>query len=134
MEVIVIKQMRSKYMAIVECDPLTYQMISKEQFLYINWSRCRVFEYVGVFRCFKCGGFNHHAENCSSEDKCLKCTSSDHKPEECVNDTICANCIEVNQKFKLDLNANHFILDKLCPVYLKKVEKKKQKIKHLNSE
>lgn len=133
MDVKIIKQMKKNYMAIIECDPLTCQMILKEQHLYINWSRCRVFEYVSVFRCFKCGGFNHHAENCSIGDKCLNCSKSDHKQEECVNDVICANCVEVNQKFKLDLNINHFIFDKSCPVYLKKVEKEKQKVKQINS-
>ena len=105
MEVRVFKKKRTKYMAIVVCDPLTFKKTLDEKNLYINWSRCRVFEYISVFRCFKCGGFNHHAEKCDREAKCLKCCGNDHKREDCESDIMkCTNCVEVNSKFNLNLN------------------------------
>lgn len=132
MEVKVFKKMKKNYMAIVECDPVTQKMILDEKFVYINWSRCRVFEYISVFRCFRCGGFNHHAENCETEEKCLKCSGSNHNSENCENEMKCPNCLEVNNKFKLDLNVHHYVFDNSCPVYLKKVELARQKIKQLS--
>lgn len=131
----IIKKMRRNYMAIVECDPLAYKKIISEGHLCINWSRCRVFEYIGVFRCFKCAGFDHHAENCNSEPRCLHCASKDHQTEACENDTVkCVNCIDSNMKFNIGLDVNHKVYDKSCPVYLKKVQIQRQKIKCINEE
>lgn len=130
MEVKVFKKMKTKYMAIVECDPITFKNLLEEKYLYINWSRCRVFEYVSVYRCFKCGGFNHHAGKCTTEEKCLKCAEKGHKTDHCnSNDVKCANCLEVKLKSNFDVNVNHSTFDVMCPVYLKQMQTEKQKIK-----
>lgn len=135
MEIKVFKKMKTKYMAIVECDPITFKKMLAENSVYINWSRCRIFEYIGVYRCFKCGGFNHHAEKCEREEKCLKCCGVEHKTEDCNSDTLkCANCVEVNSKFNLNLNTQHSIFNTSCAVYLKKLETEKQKIKQVSNE
>nr|CAI5865989.1 unnamed protein product [Callosobruchus analis] len=132
MTVKVVKRMKKTFMAIVECDPKTFKGIIAEKYLYINWSRCRIFEYVGVYRCFKCGGFGHHASKCSSEEKCLKCSSANHKIDSCVSEHyVCFNCSEANLSLKLSLDVSHSIFDYKCPVYLKNVEREKRKVKSI---
>nr|CAI5847556.1 unnamed protein product [Callosobruchus analis] len=63
-KVIVIKKMKSKFMATIECDPVTHRRILEEGILSINWtSNCRMFDYVRVYRCFKCGGYNNKSSS-----------------------------------------------------------------------
>ena len=63
-KVITIKKMRTRYMAIVECDAITHEKILQEGSLSIGWiPACRVFDYVYIFRCYQCGGFGHVQEN-----------------------------------------------------------------------
>lgn len=56
---------------------------------------------------------------------------NDHKTKECVN-TIrkCANCLHANDRFKLELKANHSAYDINCPMYLKLLENGKKKIEY----
>lgn len=130
LKVIAIKKMKVRYMAIVECDPTTYKRVLEEGSLCIGWSfSCRVFEYIKLFRCFKCGGFNHKAELCTSDVKCLNCGASDHEKKDCVSDPKCANCVSANQKLNLELNVNHSMFDNTCPVLHKRICSEKQKIK-----
>ncbi|KAK9737900.1 hypothetical protein QE152_g10327 [Popillia japonica] len=55
------RKMKTKYMAVMEVDPLTHTRILNEGKLSIGWSTCRVFDYIRVFRCFRCWGFDHRA-------------------------------------------------------------------------
>ncbi|CAH0555134.1 unnamed protein product [Brassicogethes aeneus] len=88
LKIVVNKKMKTKYMAIIECDNESYKKIMEDKVLYVNWASCRVFEYVKVFRCFKCGGFNHHGEKCTAEKRYLKCTSVDHETKDCDNNSM----------------------------------------------
>lgn len=122
-------------MAIVECDPLSAEKILKQEKISIGWSICRVFEYVHVFRCFKCGDYDHKATECKKEDRCLKCASKEHKTEDCVSDYYkCCNCIAANEKLKLNLKVDHTVFDANCPVYLRKVDAQKRSIKIVHNE
>ena len=78
LEVKLVKKMWTACMAIVECDPLTFSMILKREKLNAGWCGYRVFEHVRVFRCFKCEGFNHKANDCKVSEKCKKCIG-DHE-------------------------------------------------------
>lgn len=134
LEVLTIKKLKTTYMALIECDPTTFSRIMTEQRLCVNWSRCRVFEYVNIFRCFNCGGFNHKANDCKSL-RCLKCADGGHKLEDCKSESYkCYNCMEANEKLKLNLDSNHSIYDNNCPVFQKKVALQKQKIKYTVSD
>lgn len=65
----------------------------------------------------------------------VNCAELDHKTENCGNHVIkCYNCLEAKQKLKIDIDANHFIYDINCPVYMEKVENQKKKIKYLPSD
>lgn len=127
----VIKRMRTKYMSIIECDPGSHRRILEEGYLYLDWSRCRVFNYVSVFRCFKCGGFGHRRDECKSAIKCLKCCALDHSTENCVCDSYsCNNCIEANKNINTQFDISHSMYDNACPVFRKKVELQRSKIKY----
>lgn len=130
LKVITMKKMKKNYMAIIECDPRSYFKIIHEGKIYMNWSRCRVFEYINVFRCYRCGGFNHGAKQCNETvDRCLKCAKSGHKKEDCTSESIkCINCADVNSKQNTNLDINHSCFDSCCSILQKKIEISKQKI------
>lgn len=131
LKVRVIKKMKRNNMAILECDPTTFRNIMREEHLYINWSRCRVFEYVSVNRCFKCGGFSHHADKCTRGEKCLKCSKTGHKSSDCeINEFTCINCSEANNGSGMDFDVSHSVFDFKCPIYLKRVEFERRKIRY----
>ncbi|KAK9685376.1 hypothetical protein QE152_g38086 [Popillia japonica] len=107
-----IKKLKKTYMAIVECDPVTFNRIMENSQLAVGWSVCRVFEDVGVFR----GGFNHKATDCNTKMMCSTCKSPEHDTEQCESIAkTCQNCIFANKKLSLDLDVNHFIFDSNCP-------------------
>lgn len=135
MTVKVIKKMKKNFMAIIECDPLTFKKILDENSLFINWDLCRVFEYISVHRCFKCAGFNHNSDNCARNPRCLKCAEEGHSSDSCDKEYVkCFNCIEAKDKLKLELNVDHSIYDSNCPVFLKKKNFQKQRVKSINNE
>lgn len=134
-DVKIIKKMKTRYMSIAECDPSCYALIMENENLSIGWSICRKYEYVPVFRCYKCGNFDHEADECTAENLCLRCTEVSHETENCcVAQFKCFNCMSMNERFKLDLEVNHNIFDIKFPLYLKKVEAKKKYIKMLDND
>lgn len=131
----IFKKMKTKWMAIIECDPESFSKIMKENALFLDWCRCRVFEYVSVFRCFKCGRFGHKADQCTSSGSiCLRCAKpvSEHASDkECDCENLkCVNCMEANNVLKTEFNVNHSLFDRNCPVLLKKIDLQKQKIRY----
>lgn len=132
LKLIVHKKMKTRYMAIFETDPTTWKRALDEGSLCIGWSTfCRVFDYVTTFRCFKCAGFNHKADDCKSKVSCFKCGATDHKKENCKSTIIkCLNCIEMNKNLKLSLDIEHSPFDaSKCNVLQRKISNEKQKIK-----
>lgn len=57
------------YNALVETDIETYENIIKQKRINIEWDSCITVEYVRVFRCFKCLGFNHKADECINKKR-----------------------------------------------------------------
>ncbi|KAJ8954717.1 hypothetical protein NQ318_011410 [Aromia moschata] len=45
LQVKVIKKMKTKFMAIIECDPDSFKKIMDQNAIFIDWAKCRVFEY-----------------------------------------------------------------------------------------
>lgn len=132
-KVVTTKKMKTKYMSIIECDPLSFELIRSKGKICVGWSVCRVFEYVPVLRCFKCGVFGHKSSDCETEEKCLKCGKQDHLTKECVSEQLsCCNCIIVNSKFKLNLKIDHSTFDINCPSYQNKVDLERRKIRTEN--
>ncbi|KAJ8962176.1 hypothetical protein NQ318_018135 [Aromia moschata] len=65
--------MINRYMAILECDPATHTRILEKGSLCISWTpNCSVYDYVRIYRCFKCAKYNHKAADCEN-NLCVKC-------------------------------------------------------------
>ncbi|XP_017464752.1 PREDICTED: uncharacterized protein LOC108358108 [Rhagoletis zephyria] len=100
----------------------------KSEKINIGWEKCRVQDGMGVSVCYKCTGFNHIATKCKDEEVCLKCLGN-HKTMECTKEQInkCINCIRANKKFNPGLDVNHLTTNRQCPVYMKKLEHKRNR-------
>lgn len=132
LEVIIIKKMKTRYMAIVECDPKTHGKLLGEKMVCIGWSSsCRVFDYVRMLRCFNCGGYNHKAETCKKRNVCIQCGEEGHNKDNCkCTNYRCLNCIEANNNSNSNFDVNHSIFDVKCQVYQKIFNIQKQKVKN----
>lgn len=136
LKIIVLKKMKTKYMAIIEIDGENYKKTINKGMLFINFTICPVFEYFDVHRCYKCSGYNHSAKFCSKSQICMKCGKSDHEVNNCLTtkeNIQCPNCIDVNKKFDLGYFINHSPFDINCQVYKNQIKKNKLKINY-NSE
>lgn len=126
----IIKQMKSKYMAIIQSDTQTHEKVIKDGRLYIGWSVCRVFDYVSVFRCFRCGGFDHKAAECSQPNRCLKCGDTSHQMDVCTFESWkCVNCTDAVINLKLNLSTDHSPFSEECSCLQRKVSLQKRKLK-----
>lgn len=45
--------------------------------LKIGWKLCKVQEYIGLLRCFKCCGCYHFGKNCDKKETCGNCWNND---------------------------------------------------------
>ena len=118
---------------IVEVDAQTYSEFVEMGKINLGWHKCKVFDYVGVMRCFKCWGFNHISKYCTNEIRCNRCTGQ-HEGKNCsANQVKCVNCVDRNKAFKLDLDTNHETTSSMCPVYIAKQNIEKKKINYSQS-
>lgn len=132
MKIRTVKKMKHNFMAIIECDPVTFNRVMENSRLSVGWSVCRVFEYVNLLRCFNCGGFNHKAGDCKSAVTCATCKSTEHKTEECEKfGKKCGNCMLANDRLDLGLDINHLVFDLECPCYQKQILRERQHIRYL---
>lgn len=120
------------YNAIVEIDTDGFNKLMEVQKVSLGWNRCRVYDCINVKRCFKCLGFNHKSTECSLNQVCAKCLGSHKKEDICqeVNKVMCINCIRVNKKLSLNIDTEHYTFSRECPVYIRKLQIEKQKIKY----
>lgn len=122
------KKRKGYHEAILECDNDNYNAIIENEKLYIGWSRCRVYEYISVMRCFRCCGYNHKAVNCKNKKPCLNC-GDEHLAKECPSsESACINCKNAVSKFKIKLDINHPAWSKNCSVYKQKLESSRKRL------
>ena len=122
----------NKYNAIIEVEPEAFHSILERRKLNIIWNECRVFEEFSVFRCFKCLGYNHKAQECTNNLTCIKCGSNDHKVDKCDNNNSvrCSNCINCNTKMNMKLDTNHSPMDSSCSVFKRQLELARNKTRY----
>lgn len=118
------------YSAIIEVDNQTFSMIMSESKIKIGLNICNVFEFVDVLRCYRCCGYSHKSNVCRNKVACLRC-GGEHKIKDCqANRSECVNCKQTGEKLKLNLDTNHPVWSRTCPIYQKKIENKRKQIKY----
>lgn len=121
---------RNKHTVVAEVDSKTFGNIMSLGSVNIGWNRCPVYEELNLMRCYKCLSFHHKANECKNPVACSNCGEC-HKYTDCTSVAVARiNCINTNKKFKLNLDIEHNALDKKCPVFIRKVEILKNKIKY----
>ena len=120
--------------AIIGVDMNTFKRALTKEKVYIDWSRCAVYEHVDVVRCFKCQEYNHISASCKSAAAvCCFCSESHDGVKECPHkgdekSFKCANCCKANAKYGLNIDVSHSVMSQQCPVLRKKIEQKKKNI------
>lgn len=113
---------------LLEVDSQPLKDLMSEKKIYIKYDRCVVHEKINVRRCFKCLGYNHNQENCTSEKICLKCGENDHEIKSCKSQSVkCENCYRAKVKTNFDnIDFNHDVKSIDCPVYKRQLLLKKK--------
>lgn len=115
---------------ILEVYPEIFKNIIERGILNVGWRQCKVDEYHGILRCFKCARYNHIGKECRNDTTCVKC-SGNHDEKDCVNDfEKCINCVTAVEKLNINLDYKHKANDKNCPCLLKIIEKDSSKIQY----
>lgn len=120
----------SKKMAVIaEVNNGTREKFLQMEKLKIGWNICKVQDYVGILRCFKCCGYYHFAKDCKKKETCGNCAKQ-HATKECKSETKkCVNCEEKIKVFKIkNLKSDHSAYDSNCPCFKKEIEKQKDRI------
>lgn len=105
---------------IVKCTPEVRKHIMEYNsgYVYLNLSRCRVYDRFFVTRCYHCLAFNHLARNCPDASKppsCGKCSEA-HKTTDCQSTTVkCANCV----RYRSGQPNDHSIFSNDCPALIR---------------
>lgn len=116
--------------SIIEIDTKSYSDIMKLGKVKIGMNNCNVYDFVNVMRCYRCCGYNHKSNTCKNKLACLRC-GGEHVIKDCVaNRSECVNCKQTGEKLKLDFDLNHSAWSRTCPVYQKKIEIKRKRIKY----
>lgn len=124
------KTKRNDATAIIELDAVSFEHCMKARKVKFGWSICSIGEDLNVFRCFKCNGYNHKHNQCTNKLACQRCAQN-HDHRVCKSRTeVCVNCKIANEKYNVRLNTNHAATSDRCPVYLKKVDAERRKIKY----
>lgn len=114
---------------IVEVDAETRERLLDIGRVKIGWKMCRVQDYVGILRCFKCCGYFHFAKDCVKKEACGLCAGQ-HMTKDCNTVTRkCVNCENKIKKMKIrDLKSDHSVYDNNCPCLKKEIEIYKSKM------
>lgn len=118
-----------KTVVIAEVNTETRQKFMQMEKLKIGWNICKVQDYIGIIRCYKCCGYYHFAKDCTKKEVCGNCANQ-HATKEC-NNVIkkCVNCEEKIKSYKVrNLKSDHSAYDSNCPCLKKEIEKQREKI------
>lgn len=118
-----------KTVVIAEVNTMIREKFLQLERLKIGWNMCRVQDYVGILRCYKCCGYYHFAKDCLKKETCGNCASQ-HATKECKSEIKkCVNCEEKIKSYKIkNLKSDHSAYDSNCPCLKKEVEKQREKI------
>jgi hypothetical protein len=79
---------------VIECSPEIRKELINSFKIYIEWTSCKVKDYVSVSRCYKCQALGHVSKYCKKEkDVCSHCASEGHNFKSCPNTKNGSNCV-----------------------------------------
>lgn len=116
-----LKKNNNLYQASYQVDRNTYSKIMAEGKLFVGYDYCTVFDAIELRRCFKCSGFHHFADKCTSNEfVCPRCAQN-HPVKECKSDVLCCvNCYNLKKKKDTkfpNIDIHHAVWDKNCLAY-----------------
>lgn len=119
---------------VLQTDGETFKTIMSEGRLRTTWKICKVVDNVYLRRCYKCYGFNHESKDCVHPNIACSSCSLPHLQRDCkATDMRCIVCVNTNKRIKgLNLQENHTIWSKECPVYQRKLAISKQAISYVD--
>ncbi|XP_023210405.1 uncharacterized protein LOC111613288 [Centruroides sculpturatus] len=89
--------------------------------LFVDFSSCKVKDYIGISRCFKCQSFGHVAKFCrEQEDICSHCSESGHRYKECTKKKDQGQCAACKRLGKPHMHTRN---NKQCAAYKMAVER-----------
>ena len=113
---------------VIEVLPQTRRQILQTK-IKLQWTICKVDDYISITRCFKCSGYNHRHRDCNCEEACPLCAGN-HRMQECTTPRShyrSANCMKFNSRNKdRKTQENHTALDQNCPSLQAVIEKHRQ--------
>lgn len=116
-----LRKNQNMYQASYQVDRTTYGRIMAEGKLFVGYDYCTVFNAIELRRCFKCSGFHHFANKCTSNEFiCPRCAQN-HPVKECKSEVLCCiNCYNLKKKKDskhADIDFSHAVWDSKCYAY-----------------
>ncbi|XP_023235513.1 uncharacterized protein LOC111634911 [Centruroides sculpturatus] len=100
---------------VAEVSPQMRDRLINQQRLYVDYTSCKVKDFLAISRCFRCQSYGHVAKYCKDEeDTCSHCTDRGHKYSECPKrkePAQCAACKRVGKPH------NHNRTSKQCAAF-----------------
>ena len=122
--------------AVIKVSPDIRDIIMETSRLFINMESHYVTDSLFVEQCYACQGYGHkqnsdHCPNRNETSTCMYCTGN-HRSSECnqkhnKKKQKCANCNKSTTHDIKNRANTHTANVKTCPVYLKEIEKLKQR-------
>ncbi len=97
--------------AVVKVEKVIYEQIKSLKYqLYIDFSRCQVFDRYHLTQCYRCQKFGHTSSKCPRQSSVCRYCSENHQTKDCplkgqLDKYKCANC-----------KSNHATTYTKCPV------------------
>lgn len=68
----------------IECSPEKKDKLIPIGRIYVHFASCKIINYLGVGRCFKCQCYGHIVNNCDKKkSSCSHCSKEGHAYAEC---------------------------------------------------
>lgn len=98
---------------VAQVEPDLFGRMLREGRVYVGLRCCRVREFVGVTRCFKCQGLGHIGRMCGRGVTCSRCGDEGHHVSRCskvMDGQECANCKRMGFR-----DVGHSVMWSGCP-------------------
>lgn len=102
---------------VIRCRKEIWKSLLETGFIYADWSRCRVENFVLHRQCRKCGDFDHDFKDCAKDAICSHCCGT-HIRKDCTKLSSAACCNHCKGSTKKP----HGTFSKACPSVQRAIE------------